>query len=666
MQIVREIGTKMLDDYTRGGQIFIHKVRMFRQVIGVSSFWSFVIAALLVIFLTLPQYRAINMFAAKTYMRASFVGFIWDITPKISEDSQKREPRIDIYDMSIDRASRSVKVATILNTPKYKQAYMTLKHYIVSTSLLAAVSAVFLVFLVFMIWSKFGKTARATKHISGSTIKTASEVKKYLKKHNLIGKFHIGDMPLIKDTETRHFLVTGSTGSGKTNLINTLLPQVRTAKHPAIVVDQTGEMIERYHDPNRGDIIFNPLDARSHSWDFWQDATSHNVAIGEVDPRLEKFAKVLFSFDKHNTGSGNDQFWQNSSEILFTSCVESLIKKDYRTIAVLKKILTKVNRQDLASLLQGTRAARYFSKNNTTTAESILSVMTTSVRPICLLQDSKQQFSLKQYFQNIEKGSNSWLFLASSPSQREVTLPLLACILELAVSYLIETGINEQRRMWFVIDELASLGRLNSLSALLAESRKYGGCVMAATQSLNQIFDKYGHYAGSTLFDQFATKFMFRSTDPSTARLITNIFGTTYYASQQKNTSYGAHEHRDGVSYTEQEKRKSLITTNDIASLKDLECFVGLPDPQIRITKLQLAPAQVERKNKGYIPLSLSEEAALERELRDRVQSNNDTTENTQLGSMASTGHDINEISDAESETELEHTQPSDMALKLT
>lgn len=573
----------MLDDYTRGGQIFIHKVRMFKQVIGVSSFWSFVIAALLVIFLSLPQYRAINMFAAKTYMRASFVEFIWDITPKISEDSKRREPRIDIYDLSIDRASRSVKVATILNTPKYKQSYIKLKHYIVSTSLLAAGSAVFLVLLVFMIWSKFGKTARATKHISGSTIKTASEVRKYLKKHNLLGEFHIGGMPLIKNTETRHFLVTGSTGSGKTNLINTLLPQVRTAKHPAIVVDQTGEMIERYYNPNRGDIIFNPLDARSHSWDFWQDATS-NVAIGEVDPRLEKFAKVLFSFDKRGTGGGNDQFWQNSSEILFTSCVESLIKKNRRTITALKKILTKVNRQDLASLLQGTRAARYFSKQNTTTAESILSVMTTGVRPICLLQDSNKQFSLKQYFGNVEKGSNSWIFLASSPSQREVTLPLLACILELAVSYLIETGINEQRRMWFIIDELASLGRLNSLSSLLAESRKYGGCVLAATQSLNQLFDRYGHYAGSTLFDQFATKFMFRSTDPSTARLITDIFGNVEYASQQKNTSYGAHEHRDGVSYTEQEKRKSLITTNDIASLKDLECFVGLPGTDYKVT----------------------------------------------------------------------------------
>jgi hypothetical protein len=163
---------------------------------------------------------------------------------------------------------------------------------------------------------------------------------------------------------------------------------------------------------------------------------------------------------------------------------------------------------------------------------------------------------------------------------------------------------------------------------------------------------------------------MFRSTDPSTARLITDIFGTTYYASQQKNTSYGAHEHRDGVSYTEQEKRKSLITTNDIASLKDLECFVGLPDPQVRITKLQLAPAQLERKNKGYVPLSLSEEAALEQTLKERVQSHDETTENNQpLESMANTGHDVNddlnEISDAESSEELENMRPGNIVFKF-
>jgi len=69
--------------------------------------------------------------------------------------------------------------------------------------------------------------------------------------------------------------------------------------------------------------------------------------------------------------------------------------------------------------------------------------------------------------------------------------------------------------------------------------------------------------------------------------------------------------------------------------------------------------------------LSLSEEAALEQELKAQIQNNDVSTANNQpLESMASTGHDINddinEISDTESEAELENTQPSDIALKLT
>lgn len=590
----------MLDDYTRGGQIFIHRIRMFRQVISASSFWSLMIAIILTFFLTLPQYRACNMHDVKTYIRASCLNTIWQYLPKISDDAKNRVPTIDIYDSVLSSNSRTVNISTILASPRYQKEINHFKQYLLNLVTYATSITIGLAIIIFAVWSKFGKTARESKHISGSTIKNVKEIRKYLKKHNLISKFHIGDMPLIKDIETRHFLVTGSTGSGKTNLINTLLPQIRIAKQPSIVVDQTGEMIEQYYDPNRGDIIFNPLDARSHSWDFWLDATSGGSVIGEIDPRLETFAKVLFSFGRKHL---SDPFWQNSAETLFVSCVESLLMHDNKTINALKNILIKTRSKDLAKILVGTRAQRYFTqdKNNNNTAESILSVMTTGVKPLSLLFESNKKFSLKQYFKELEQGKDSWLFLSSSPSQREVTLPLLACILELAVSYLVEQGINEQRRIWFVIDELASLGKLNALSTLLAESRKYGGCVLAATQSLNQIFDKYGHYAGSTLFDQFATKFMFRSTDPSTARLISDMFGSIEYASQQKNTSYGAHEHRDGVSYTEQEKRKSLITTNDIASLKDLECFVDLADPQIRIAKLQLKPANVQKKNKGYI-----------------------------------------------------------------
>lgn len=97
----------------------------------------------------------------------------------------------------------------------------------------------------------------------------------------------IGNMPLVKDSETRHFLIMGSTGSGKTNLVHNLLPQVKQKNQPAIIIDQTGEIIARYYNPERGDIIFNPFDGRSKSWDFWQDCYTPE--------ELERFSKILFN-----------------------------------------------------------------------------------------------------------------------------------------------------------------------------------------------------------------------------------------------------------------------------------------------------------------------------------------------------------------------------------
>ncbi len=110
---------------------------------------------------------------------------------------------------------------------------------------------------------------------------------------------------------------------------------------------------------------------------------------------------------------------------------------------------------------------------------------------------------------------------------------------------------------------------------------------------------------GSSIFGQFATKFLFRSDEPATAKIITEIFGQLEYATSQKNTSYGANEYRDGISYTEQTKHKALITTDHLATLADLECFVGLPEPKARIARIKV-PLAVDAplKHPGFIEIN--------------------------------------------------------------
>lgn len=602
----------MLNNFIGGGQIFLHKIRMFLQVFDRSVVAAFILSIIISISLAYPKLKLYDLSAAMTYQKAllasSFDNGMRPIRRVVNPKGGEYITNIDAYNKS-GLYKRNIDPELILNSYQFSKNYYQLVSFIKTRLLLGLGLMVGIFVAIFLLWTKFGKSVSLEKQISGSTIKSAAEITKYLKKAKKSSKFMVGKMHLVQNSETRHIIAIGAPGSGKTNLFNTLIPQIRKFNQPALVVDQTGEMIARFYDLTRGDIIFNPLDERSHVWDFWSDIISNDNRCNEeqaeyLDPKLDKFAKVLFKFGK-KTGGSADPFWDNSAAIIFMACVQTLVKDGNKSIAVLKKMLSLSSREELAKRLEGTSASRYLSKNNKTTSSSILSVLATSTRPLNLLFDSKKKFSLTEYFAKIQQGSNSWLFLSSKPDMREVTMPLLACLFELAIASLIGIGINEQRRMWFIVDELASLGNLPGFTTLTSEARKYGGCVLSATQSINQIFDNFGSLQGSSIFGQFATKFLFRSDEPATAKIITEIFGQLEYATSQKNTSYGANEYRDGISYTEQTKHKALITTDHLATLADLECFVGLPEPKARIARIKV-PLAVDApvKQPGFIEIN--------------------------------------------------------------
>lgn len=70
---------------------------------------------------------------------------------------------------------------------------------------------------------------------------------------------------------------------------------------------------------------------------------------------------------------------------------------------------------------------------------------------------------------------------------------------------------------------------------------------------------------------------------------------------QQKNTSFGAHEYRDGVSYSEHAKEKDIIEHDDLVNLSVGECFVFLPKPEVRLAKVEIPQAKKDDRNHGFI-----------------------------------------------------------------
>ena len=124
-------------------------------------------------------------------------------------------------------------------------------------------------------------------------------------------------------------------------------------------------MIARYYNQERGDIIFNPFDDRGKVWDFFEDCSSPE--------ELERFSKILFSFNRKRSRSHSDPFWEQSAEYVFNACVEYLVENDKANLRSLKKMAIDSNLKKLQELLKGTPAERYLTDDGKGVASSVLS-----------------------------------------------------------------------------------------------------------------------------------------------------------------------------------------------------------------------------------------------------------------------------------------------------
>jgi type IV secretory pathway TraG/TraD family ATPase VirD4 len=246
----------------------------------------------------------------------------------------------------------------------------------------------------------------------------------------------------------------------------------------------------------------------------------------------------------------------------------------------------------LMGKLEGTSAATIMDLNNekNVTAHNIRSTCMAYTKWLELIDENvplDKKICFKDYFKNLSEQGDRWIFLTANTKHARVLLPLISLLLDVAVMSLMEQGEDLKRRYWFVMDELASLNRLPALELYITRLRKYGGCLLAATQSFKQFYTKYGRDAGNIMLSQFNTNIVCRINDPEEAAMIIKQVGNIEYSKKQKNISFGAHEHRDGESYTEQERTKPLIDINDFKLLNPLEAYVLLPEAEVAIGKIK-------------------------------------------------------------------------------
>jgi hypothetical protein len=69
-----------------------------------------------------------------------------------------------------------------------------------------------------------------------------------------------------RQREAMHFLVMGDSGTGKSAAIRQMLAQIWERGETAIVYDPAMEYLPQFYNPQRGDVILNPVDGRCPFW----------------------------------------------------------------------------------------------------------------------------------------------------------------------------------------------------------------------------------------------------------------------------------------------------------------------------------------------------------------------------------------------------------------
>ena len=208
--------------------------------------------------------------------------------------------------------------------------------------------------LLFILWRRQGVKAQTKETLAGATYASCKDVIRKITSQKAASPLHLMNLPLIKGTETQHLLITGTTGSGKTNAFKHLLNQIRNKR--AIVLDTTGEFVEKYYDPSK-DIILNPFDARFPGWDLWAEChkTYHYDEIAE-------------SLIPH---SGQDPFWTQSSRTLLVEILKHLEHKNTRSFHKILQMTNVISLENLAHTLHNTKASALIDPKSEKTATSI-------------------------------------------------------------------------------------------------------------------------------------------------------------------------------------------------------------------------------------------------------------------------------------------------------
>src|ERR1700741_381004 len=367
--------------------------------------------------------------------------------------------------------------------------------------------------------------------------------------------------------ETKHFKLIGTTGTGKSTAIAGLITGAVRRGDRAVITDPDAGYLARFYQRRRGDVILNPFEPGSVKWDPFAE-------LGERWD-VDQLANGLIPTSDDACG----REWRGYPRTFVTAVIRRCHECGERDPAQLWRLLTSASSNELRPILAGTAAQPFVEPENARMFGSIRSVTASAVAAFEHLAAQRgRQFSVRNW---VRQGRGV-LFMPYSAAQIAALRSIIATWMRLAIFEAMRFAGDDQR-LWFVVDELDSLGAIDGLKDALARLRKFGGRCVLGFQSIAQVSATYGSGEAQTLVENCGNTLILRcagSEHGGTSQFAARLIGEREVLHRQTSRArdregwLGSRGLRRSTSVSEQRITEVAIMASELEQLADLAGFL--------------------------------------------------------------------------------------------
>lgn len=319
------------------------------------------------------------------------------------------------------------------------------------------------------------------------------------------------DWQLSLDQETRHFLIQGSVGGGKTQILLPLINAAISRGDRLVIYDNKGDFTAQL---NTDFALLAPWDARSFAWDIAKDCTN------DQDAR-ELAARLI--------PEGNDPMWHASARMILSAVLCKLQAEQPGEWAWSDLYRLACGSQDelLAIVTRYQPEAVNILAGESKTTDGILINLSASLAIVADLAKAwgdappQRRFSFTQWIGD-PNPANRVVILQGNGRYSELTKGYVQGIVAMLSGRInsSEVGESKERKVWLILDEVPQLGKIPGLSSILEVGRSKGVRVVLGTQDLAQLQEIYGQYIGKIWGSLVGTQIIVRTSSGDTANFI--------------------------------------------------------------------------------------------------------------------------------------------------